>query len=226
MGMGKDGGSDWDKLGGGIAAPGKRKERKVPDLSEVDVLGKAGGVMGMSDVESWWKPGGVCTVAKRFIKAMTKLELVTLLGDEEVRRLVEQAMDPEHAKWAKRDAEEAPKILSEKGKSTKRHTPLAWWARTVHAIDKTLLGYKRLLGDFVKDVPEQCDLGEIVVIGLRIPCKAYAVCVATGSRERVPMFREYRPDIEMEGVRVLSEHVVFADVMAAVEAELERRAKM
>lgn len=196
--------SDWDKLGG----------RDVHDDEK-----RAGGLSGFGEQASWWEKGGSCAVVKRLLVGMSALERVSLFGDGEVRKMVMNAVDSEKAEWARRDAEEIPKLLEAKGKYPRKKTVKPYWMRTIERLDMSKRGSERLIGDWVMDPAGECDEGELVVVGLRYPEKRYAVG-RVAKRARASLFADVRPDIVIEGLKIEAEYKEFAGLMSAVEARL------
>ena len=196
--------SDWDKLGGRDAHEDEKR---------------AGGLSGFGEDASWWEKGGSCAVVKRLLVGMSALERVSLFADAEVRRMVVDAVDSEKVDWARRDAEEVPKLLEAKGKYPRKKTMKPYWMRTVEGLDMEKRGSERLRGDWVMDPAGECDVGEWVVVGLRYPEKRYALCrVAKGVNAK--LFGALRPDILIEGLDVVGEWEGFGDFMKEAEARL------
>ena len=225
--------SDWDELerrgpedSGPAVAKGKwgsraKKGKAVGDgemTTGIHQHKRAGGLEGFTEKESWWHADGVCARAKTHLMNMTPLERVCLVGDEDVRRALVNALDEVKAEWARRDAEEIPKILEAKGKYPRKKTVRPYWMRTIESVDMTKPGSQKLVGDWVIEA-EECDDGELVVVGLRYPEKVYAVCrVKKG--ERVRLFEALRPDIEFDGLVSLGEWPGFAQVLDVARREL------
>jgi hypothetical protein len=189
---------DWDRL-----------ERGVDDKG-------AGGLSGFTETDGWWKSGGSCARAKVLLEQMTTLERVVFFRDKEVRKWVMDAVDSEKAEWARRDAEEIPKILEAKGKYPRKKTVKPYWMRTIERVDTSKRGSEQLVGDWVMEPASECDDGEFVVVGLRHPEKLYALCqVKRGVQAH--LFRSLRPDIDIEGLVVLSETSAFGKLLDLVK---------
>jgi hypothetical protein len=177
---------DWDRLEKGV-------EHR-----------RAGGLSGFGETDAWWQAGGSCARAKVLLGQMTALERVSFFGDKEVGKWVMDAVDSEKADWARRDAEEIPKILEAAGKYPRKKTVKPYWMRTIEGLDMEKTGRERLLGDWVMDPASECDEGELVVVGLRHPEKRVALCrVRKGEVAR--LFTDVRPDIEIEGLTSIAE---------------------
>lgn len=189
---------DWDRL-----------ERGAEDKG-------AGGLSGFTETDGWWKSGGSCARAKVLLGQMTALERVSFFRDKEVRKWVMDAVDSEKAEWARRDAEEIPKILEAKGKYPRKKTVKPYWMRTIERVDTRKRGSEQLVGDWVIEPASECDDGEFVVVGLRHPEKLYALCqVKRGVQAH--LFRSLRPDIDIEGLVVLSETSAFGKLLDLVK---------
>lgn len=197
--------SDWDRLEGMARASSKTDAEG----------GRAGGLGGFTETPDWWAAGGVCAQIKGMLVRMTALERASLFGDSEVRKLVMDAVDSEKVAWAKRDAEEIPKILESKGKFPRRKTVKPYWMRTIERVDMEKRGSERLVGDWVMEPASECDEGEYVVVGLRFPEKRYALCqVKKGVTAH--LFVSARPDIEIEGLLALEETPDFGTFLELV----------
>lgn len=190
----------------------------MSDWDRLEGMGRAGGLGGFTETPDWWREGGVCAQIKGMLLRMTALERASLFGDGEVRKLVMDAVDSEKVAWAKRDAEEIPKILEAKGKYPRKKTVKPYWMRTIESVDMEKKGSERLVGDWVMEPASECDEGEYVVVGLRFPEKRYALCqVKKGKVAR--LFVDVRPDIEIEGLvclREVAEFGVFLEVVMNV----------
>ena len=200
--------SDWDKLSAGRESAPAFDERK-----------RAGGVSGFAEDASWWERGGSCAMLKVLLKGMSAMERVSLFRDAEVRQLVMDAVDSEKAEWARRDAEEIPKILESKGKYPRKKTVKPYWMRTIESLNESKRGSERLVGDWVMDPESECDPGEWVVVGLRYPEKRYALCKVDKARH-AKLFADLRPDITIPALDSHGEFTEWRSFMAAVERAL------
>lgn len=158
-------------------------------------------------------------MVKRLIGGMSALERVSLFRDGEVRKWVMDAVDSEKAEWARRDAEEIPKLLEAKGKYPRKKTVKPYWMRTIEAVDESKRGSEQLVGDWVMEPEAECDAGELVVVGLRYPEKRYALG-RVDKTCHAALFREVRPDVTVVGLRTVGEWTKFGELLAAVRAEL------
>ena len=189
------------------------------DWDGLDASKGPGGLAGYSDEAAWWEKGGACSLLRKIFLAMTPLERVSLLADPAVRKLAVEAMDEDRAQWARRDAEVIPAMMAKVGKAVKKRTMKPYWMRTIESLADGKRGTDRLVGDWVYDPVEQCDGGELVVVGLRYPEKRYALCRAE-NRSKVYLFLDLRPDIEIEGLTLVGEWPEFGRFMAEVERQL------
>lgn len=191
----------------------------MSDARKPETIKRAGGVSGFVDEESWWEKRGSCAAAAMIIRSMTALERVSLLNHPDVRPLVDAALDEVKAEWARRDAENVPRLLVERGKTPRKRTMRPYWMRTVEGVDMSRRGSERLVGDWVFEPDETCDPGELVVVGLRYPEKIYALCRVTKG-ETADLFVGVRPDLSIKGLVSLGEWTSFSEFIGVCEKEL------
>jgi hypothetical protein len=182
---------------------------------------RAGGIAGYADEESWWRPGGSCAVTKRMILGLSPFERVSLFADEAVREAVYGAVDEERKAWIIRDAEMVADQLRRKGKVVRKRQLRPWWCKIAEAVDRERKGADQVVGDWVLRPDLECDDGELVLVGLRVPERRYALCRAMPGR-RAQLFMDVRPDIVVEGLHPasLGEWASFPEALDAIAAEM------
>lgn len=160
------------------------------------------------------------TYVKTNILRMSLLELSKVLADKSVRKAIMDALDKNKIAHAKEDHKELLRVVGGDTGKVKKKLRRPFWLHTVERIDTSKPGAKQVEGDWINHIDKECDEGEIVMAGLRVPIKSYAILRARPEMT-CKLFGDVRTDIEILGAEVLFESKNFASAVAHAKSLLE-----